>query len=73
MGQLDDGLPSLVRLPDDGELLGRFDRQRAQEHGVDGAEDRAVGPDGKCQRDDRRCRIPGRSEQLADRVTDIRD
>jgi hypothetical protein len=45
--QLDHGLAALIRLPDDGEALGPFNRQRPQEHRVHGAEDRAVGANGE--------------------------
>ena len=73
IGQLDHRLPALVGLPDDGEVLGRFDRQRPQQHGVDGAEDGAVGADREREGQDRGRRISGGLPQVAKRVTKIGD
>jgi hypothetical protein len=71
VGQLDDGLPALVGLPDDGEFVRGIDGQRPQQDGVDRAEDGAVRADRQRKRQDGGEREPGRLAQAADRVAKI--
>ena len=59
------------RRPDHGEAIGIWKRQRAQENGVDHAEDGAVGSDPEGEGDDRDEGKAGRFDELPKGVAEI--
>lgn len=61
------------RAPDIHELLGMWKRQRAQEHGIDDAEDGAVRPNPECERENGDGSETGRLEQHPEGVFEVSD